>query len=235
MDKSLSKSLKRSVKAISWQAYKLKLKKDYNFYCKSKKKYKKGFTKEIFEDLYIVKKRSIREIAKMLNLGKNTIDYYLKKFNIPKRTRSEASKLGMIKYSNWRKGLTKEKDKRLVIIAKKAKKTLAKKRRERLKKIEERWGKPIKEIINELYWNQNLTQQKIAKQIGLSRDLIIHLMKKLNISKRPNYEYISGLKGQNHPMYGKKWEEVYSTKEAKKKETNVSNIASQYYQKIEES
>ena len=203
-------------------AHNLNLKKDYNFYCKSRKKYKKGFTKDFFERLYLKDKKSIREIAKIMDLGKNTIDYYLIKYNIKKRNKNEAGKLRGIKYSSWRKGLKKETDKRILATAEKSKKTSLKKRKEKLKKIEEKWDKSIDKLINELYWNKNLTQKKIAKKLGLPREIIIGLMKEFEISKRLNYEHISNLKGKNHSMYGKTWEKIHGIEKAKLRKKQFS-------------
>ena len=215
LNKELSVSLKRNVGSIDYMANKLGLKKNYNFYCKTRKKYKKEFSKKLFKNLYINNKKSIREIARELNLGKNTVDHYLKKYKISKRSRSEANSLGVLKYPSWQKGLSKETDLRLKEISGKLKKTFAMKRKQRLDNLENKYGKNIKKLINDLYWNQELTQEKIAKKLGLPRELIINLMKKLNISKRPNFEYISKLKGKKHALYGKKWEEIYGNKSSK--------------------
>lgn len=222
LNKELSVNLKRKAGGINYMAYKLGLKKDYNFYCKSRKKYKKEFTKKLFKNLYINKKKSIREIAKELNLGKNTVDHYLKKYKISKRSRSEATSLGALKYPNWQKGLSKETDSRIKEMSVKLKRIFAKKRKQRLKNIENKYGKTIKDLINTLYWKEELTQEKIAKKLGLSRDLIIRLMKELDISKRPNFEYISSLKGKNHSHYGKKWEEVMGIEKARVRKKKFS-------------
>jgi very-short-patch-repair endonuclease len=54
-------------------------------------KYK--INKEELEDLYINKKMSIRQIAKLYSVRYNSIQYWLIKFNIPIRSLSEADKL----------------------------------------------------------------------------------------------------------------------------------------------
>jgi len=190
LNKELGTNLNRSIQSISFMALKFGLKKDYHFYCKSRKKYNKEFTKEIFEKLYLKKGKSVREIALKLKLGKNTVDYYLKKFKIPKKNSSEAGKLSFIKYGNWKIGLRKETDERIKLASEKQKKTVALKRDQKLKKLEERFRKPVKELIEILYWKKGLTQEKIAKKLRLSRDLIIKLMKNFNISKRPNFDII---------------------------------------------
>jgi len=222
LNKELSDNLNRSLNAISYVANKLGLRKDYKFICKAQKKYKKEFPKELFERFYLNEGRSIREIAKELKLGKNTADYYLKKYKIPKRNPSEANKLRAIKYPNWKKGLSKETDKRIKLMGEKVKKTYAKKRKEKLKEIEKKWKKPLRDILNNLYWNKGFTQEKIAKELDLQRKWIISLMKTLEISRRPNFEYIFSLKGKKHPMYGKKWEDIYGIKGAKKRKARYS-------------
>ena len=83
----------------------------------------------------------------------------------------------------------------------------------------------IQDLINDLYWKEGLTQEKIAKKLELPRELIIELMKKLEVSKRPNYEYIASLKGINHPQYGKKWEDLYGFEGAKKRKKEMSLIS----------
>ncbi len=222
LNKELGDSLKRSLSSINYRVSKHGLKKDYDFYCKSRKKYIHEFSKKLFEELYLKKKKSIREIAKEVGLGRNTVDYYLKKFKIPKRSRSEANYLGSLKYPNWKKGLNKEIDPRLKLMGKKIKATYAKKRNQKLKEIEEEWNKPLSKLINDFYWKENHTQEKIAKKLKLSRDLVIQLMKDHNISKRPNFEFISSLKGKNHSMYGKKWEDIYGVEKAKKRKERLS-------------
>ncbi len=47
-------------------------------------------------DLYFVEKKSVAQIAALLNCSQNKINYWLKKFEIPKRTISEA----MYEYKN---------------------------------------------------------------------------------------------------------------------------------------
>jgi len=48
------------------------------------------YTKELFEDLYINKGMSMRQIATHLDLGKGMVDSYIRKFEIPKRSRAES-------------------------------------------------------------------------------------------------------------------------------------------------
>jgi len=223
LNKELIRALNRGYGSIDYMALKLGLKKDYDFLCHSKKKLKQEFIKEIFVDLYYKKNKSIREIAKELGIGKNTVDYYLKKFKIKTRDKFKAAKLAALKYPIWSKGLNKETDKRLIATSKSLKLTWDERKRKRLDNLEEKFGKSIKDLINDFYWKEGLTQETIAKKLGLSRELIIRLMKEFNISKRPNYEYISNLKGINHPSYGKKWEDLSGGVErAKKRKKEMS-------------
>ncbi len=223
LDKNLSKKLSRSLGSISYIAYKLKLKKDRDFYCKARKKTKINFTKELIIRLYIKEKKSTRKIASELKVGKTTIEHYFKKFKIPMRSHSAANKVRFLSESTWTKGLSKKTDPRIRKLAKRVKETYKKKRELKFKKIEEKFGKSIKDIINELYWKSNLTQEKIAVRLDLSREMIIYLMKKFEITKRLNYEYISSLKGKNHPLYGKTWESLLGKKKADKRRKEYSN------------
>lgn len=216
LNKYLGQKLNRSISSISYKALEIGLKKDNDFYCKSRRKLDVKITKEILENLYFKDKKSIREIAKILGLSKNTADYYLKKFNIKKRSKLEANKIGATKSVPWQKGLTKETDKRLQDMGQKVRRTYKKKREQKYQKIHDKYKKPLYEIINELYWKENLTQEKISIKLSLSRLEIIRLMKKFDISKRPNFEFISSLKGKNHSMYGKTWEDIYGVEGARK-------------------
>lgn len=94
--------------------------------------------------------------------------------------------------------------------------TYAKRRAERLKQVEKDFGETLNNGISRLYWTENLTQEKIAKKLGLPRVLIIKLMKEYHLKKRPNFEHISHLRGKDHSMYGKKWEEVYGVERARR-------------------
>ena len=174
----------------------------------------KNITKTFLEKLYYQDKKSIRKIAEEFELGKTTIEYYFKKFNIKRRTKSSANKIRFLRESNWIKGLNKEKDERVDKLSKKIRLTYKKKRYERLKKIEQKFGKTIKELIKELYLDKKMSQEKMAKEIGYGRKRIIDLMKEFKILKRPKYQYISSLKGKDRPMFGKKWNILYGKKKA---------------------
>ena len=52
--------------------------------------------------LYIQQKKSIRDIATQLNCGATTIRYHLRKFSIPRRTKSETNKIRIYKKSTCR-------------------------------------------------------------------------------------------------------------------------------------
>lgn len=174
----------------------------------------KKITKTSLKKLYYRDKKSIRKIAEEFKLGKTTIEYYLKKFSIKRRTKSNANKIRFLNEDNWIKGLSKERDVRVNNLSKKIKLAYEKKRQERFKKIEKKFGKTIKELIREFYLNKKMSQEQIAKEIGYDRRIIIDLMKEFKIPKRSKYQYISSLKGKNHSMFGKTWEILYNKSEA---------------------
>ncbi len=215
-DKELSSVLKRSLKSISYMACKLKLKKDEKFYSLARKHLNFEICKSDLERLYVKEEKSIRKIAAELKISKNTVDYYLKKFSILKRTKSAAAKIRFKKESVWCSGLTKDTDQRLKKANIKRIRTLREKRENRIKGIESKFGMPINVLLNYLYWDKSMTQEKIARLVGFDRRIIIELMKRFSITLRPNYEYISKLKGKKHSMYGKTWEQIYGKERAKK-------------------
>ena len=77
-------------------------------------------------------------------------------------------------------------------------------------------------MINDFYWKYKLTQAQIANKTGIDRSIIIELMRKFQISKRPKYEYISSLKGEKHPLFGKTWESLHGNEDAKKRKAIYS-------------
>jgi very-short-patch-repair endonuclease/DNA-binding MarR family transcriptional regulator len=178
-------------------------------------------TKEILEELYNKEKKSIRKIAKELEEGKTTIEYYLKKFKIQRRTREEANKLVSEEHA-WTKGLTKENDSRIANLAKRIKESYKIKREKRINEIELKFGKSIRELINYLYWGEGLNQKEIAKKIGYDKRIVIELMNNLNIAKRPKYKYISSLKGEKHPMFGKSWNSFFGKEKADERRRETS-------------
>ena len=213
----LSKFLKKSNNSINFMAWKLKLKKNRETLCRSKKHTSIEVSKELLERLYVNEGKSIRKIATILNLGKNTVDHYLKKFNIPKRDTSEANKNFYKRGGKiWKTGLTKETDKRILLATLKMKRTCEVKRLNKLKEKEDEIGENLCGAINRLYWKESMTQEKISMKLGIDRGLVIELMKKFDISRRPNFEYISSLKKEKHSHYGKTWEDLFGVEEAKR-------------------
>ena len=219
-NESLAKELNRSIKGVSYQLWKYKLKKDKEFFCKSRKKLNFDITKEAMLKSYFDENKSMRKIAKELNVGKTTIEYYFKKYKIQRRNKSEATKLRFTRESTWTKGKLKTTDSRIARMAEKVKQTYIQKRLERFRKIEEKFGKSFRDIINDLYWKENLTQEKIAIKLNISKKFIVDLMKEHNIPKRPNFEYIASLKGEKHPLFGTTWENLFGLEKTtvKKKE-----------------
>jgi len=215
-NEEISREIHRSKKAISFIAWKLGLLKDYETCCRSHKRNNLEITKSLLENLYFSEGKSIRKIAKTLGLGKNTVAYYFNKFKIRPRNISEANKNFYSRGGKiWKEGLTKENDSRIAFSFIKLKLAWDKKRTEKLSAIESKFGMPLKELIKSLYWNDKLTQRETAKKLGISREQVISLMKEFDIRKRPNYEHISSLKGEEHSMYGTKWEETYGLNRAK--------------------
>jgi DNA mismatch endonuclease (patch repair protein) len=178
-------------------------------------------TREVLEELYHKQKKSTRKIAYELSVGKTTIEYYLKKFDIQRRTQKEASKLCSKEYA-WTRGLTKENDERVKHLARSIKEAYKIKREKRIKEIELKFGKPIKDLLIYLYWEEKLNQEQISKKIGFDRKIIIELMNNFNILKRPKYQYISSLKGENHSMFGKDWNSFFGKAEANKRRAEHS-------------
>jgi len=222
-NRELQKFLKRSFRGINFKASQLQLKKDYETYCSSRKHTNVNISKELMERLYLNEGKSIRKIAKEYNLGKNTILHYLNKYKIKRRNTSQANKnFYSLGGKIWAEGLTKETDKRLFLSFQKLKETWLNKYKVKLRKIEEIHGDKIDLIIKDLYWNKGLNQEQIARRIGLSRKNIIDLMKEFSISKRPNFEIISNLRGVKHSQYGKKWEDIYGIEGARKMKENRS-------------
>ena len=60
-------------------------------------------TKSLLEKMYNEDKKSIRKIALELSVGKTTVDYYIKKFEINVRTHQQARKLCLREYG-WTRG-----------------------------------------------------------------------------------------------------------------------------------
>ncbi|MBU2634150.1 MAG: endonuclease domain-containing protein [Nanoarchaeota archaeon] len=221
LDKNISLKLGRSLKSISYVAVKYHLKKDREFYEKSRKKTNILFVKEELENKYFNEEKSMRKIAEEMNVGKTTIEHYFKKFKIKRRSHDEARKINPKKYA-WAKGLTK-KDPRISKIAESVKRAFNDKRIQKIKKLESKYGKPLNEVIYNLYWNKKYSQNEISEILGFDRSIIIKLMRNFNISKRPRYQYISSLKGEKHPLFGKSWETLLGRQKADKRKQESSD------------
>ena len=179
-------------------------------------------TKSLLEKMYNEDKKSIRKIALELSVGKTTVDYYIKKFEINVRTHQQARKLCLREYG-WTRGLTKEKDERVAKLAKNIKRAYSIKRKEKIEKIEKRFGKSLKDLIQELYWNRKMSQKQVSENLNMDRTIIINLMKKFGIQKRPKYEYISSLKGKDNALFGKKWDILLGKERSDKRKKEHSS------------
>ena len=140
LDKVISVEIGRSIKSVSYMACKLSLKKDLQFYCLARKRTEINVTRQQLENLYIDQQKSIRKMALELGVAKNTIEYYLKKYQIPRRTPSSAGIIRFSKEKNWNSGLTKENDIRLKENAEKIRKAHLSRQKDRLEKIEKGYG-----------------------------------------------------------------------------------------------
>ncbi len=172
-----------------------------------------GITKDELENLYYKEKKSTRKIAKIKNVGKTTVEYYFKKFGIKLRGREEAAKLCSKEHA-WSSGLSKETDRRVERLARGIKKACTKKRNAKIRGIEAKFKKPLKEILSQLYVDKKFTQEQVAGELGLNRRLIISFMKEFGIPKRPKYQYVSSLKGAAHSQFGKSWESRFGHEKA---------------------
>jgi len=224
LDREISKKINRSLKSISYMACKLHLKKDRDFYNKSRKRLLFEIEKELLERLYLKEEKSIREISKELKVGKTTIEYYIHKYCILPRNRSLALRLNYSKNKNWIFGLKKDTDKRVKILSQKIKSAYDYKKTRKYLSLEEKFQKPLKEIIYYFYWEKRQNQGQIAKALKIGRAEIIKLMKQFGISKRPKFEYISSLKKEKHSHYGKSWEQFFGLEKAKelRKKNSIS-------------
>jgi len=187
----------------------LGLKKNKEFYCIARRHTNINFSKNLLLNFYQKQKLSTRKIAGKLGVGKTTIEYYLNKYGIKRRSHAEANKERFKKEKIWCKGLTKTTDIRIKKKTEKMKETWNLKRKEKLEKIVKKFETSLPKLLYRLYWNKKLNQKQIAKKLKINRKLVIELMKEFKINKRVKYQKIANLKGKNHPMYGKTWEDVY--------------------------
>lgn len=223
-DKYLAEKLNRSLKSISYMACKLNFKKSSNYKSKINKKLNFQITKKLLEKLYINEGKSFGTIANELKIGKTTIEYYLKKFQIPRRNNTELLKKRNSEIQVWSKGLTK-KDERIKKISIGIKRYYRNKRKERIKLIEEKFKKTIYDLLCELYLEKEYSLEKIGSIVGFNRIIISELIDFYQIPKRKKYDKINSLKGRNHSQFGKSWEEVRGRDKANKDKLNLSKIA----------
>lgn len=212
LNNEISEIINRSVMAISYMAGKLGLKKDEEFYCTSRKHTDIVFSKELLYNFYWNEKLSMRKIAGKMGVGKTTIEHYFKKYGIKRRSHTEASRERFKGENVWCKGLTKDTDERIRIRSEKIKKMWTERKKEKWGIIEKKFRMPLPEILYDFYWKKGLSQEKIAKKLKMDRRIIIRLMRKFGIEKRVNYLKISKMKGKNHPLYGKTWDDTYGSR-----------------------
>lgn len=184
------------------------------------------FSKEDLYELYINQKKSIRILASELKTTRSTVRFYLEKFEIKRRTKSEAIRERMERDPNWNKNL-KEAKRKIGNYSEFCKQLHQKKRDEKIRGIEQKYNLGIKEILDKLYYEKGFSIAKIAKTLGFCNEVTTKLMKENNIQIKPCYLHITSLKGERHPFYGrtgekhprfgKTWEELYGIEEAKKR------------------
>ncbi len=213
-NKDLANKLKKTESSINNKAYELNLKKDKEFYCKARRHLPLEINKKKLEELYLINKISIRRIAKELNVGKTTIEYYFNKYKIKRRDKSEANKERFKWDIVWTKGKSKEKDPRLKNISNKLKIIWGIRKQKRIKNIELKFNKTFRDLLNQLYWIEGLSLEKIGKKLGYDRVILSNLFKEYDINLRPNFQYISSLKGANHSHFGKSWEIFFGKEKA---------------------
>jgi very-short-patch-repair endonuclease/predicted transcriptional regulator len=218
-DKELSKHLMRGLGGISYMAFKLNLKKDQDYIEKIKKKSAVEFRKDKLEEMYFNKKLSMRKIAKILGVGKTTIEYYFDKYKIIRRNHSDSTKIRFLTENVWSKGLSKKNNDKIRKLAKKVSESYKKKREEKIDFLEKKYGKDFRSIIYDLYWKERFTQEKISKELKIDRGRIIKMMRDFKINLRPNYEYIASLKGENHPLFGITWDKLLGKEKSDKRKS----------------
>ena len=153
----------------------------------------KPVTKEWLIEHYINQKLSAQECAELYGCSEPTIFDYLRKFDIPRRSLSESHKEYFKHHLHPSIGRhhTDETKKKLSISHKKH-------------------YIPIDWLI-EHYVNQKLSTVKLAKIWGCAQSTICTEMKRHNIPRRSNSEsntgelnWVYGIKGIKHPLYGRK-------------------------------
>lgn len=119
--------------------------------------------KSWLKDQYVDKKLSAPKIANILGCNQIVIYYWLKKYNIPVRTFSEARRGNLNPF--YRRSLSEEK----ILI-----------RSKKIRKIKE-----SKEKLEELYWGKGIPTTKIAQIYGTVASTVCLTFKRLNIPLRP--------------------------------------------------
>jgi very-short-patch-repair endonuclease/predicted transcriptional regulator len=216
-NKDLAKHLDRGLGGISYIAIKLNLKKDRRYIEKIKKRSNIEFKKEELEKMYFNKNMSMRKIAKVLGVGKTTIEYYFNKYNLIRRNHTDSNKIRFLTEAVWSKGLSKENSEKIRKLSKKVSESYKRKRQEKINLLEEKYKKDFRNILYDLYWKEKFTQEKIAQELKIDRGRIIKIMRDFKINLRPNYEYISSLKGENHPLFGITWDKLLGKEESEKR------------------
>ncbi len=117
--------------------------------------------------------------------------------------------------SNWNKNLITAR-RNIKNYAEIIRQVYEKKRQNKIQELEVQYRKPIKNILNQLYFEQNMSLIKVGKVLGFDRLIIVKLMKENNIQIKSKTWYINSLKGEKHPAYGKTWEEIFGKNKARK-------------------
>lgn len=153
--------------------------------------HKKYRRKKWLERQYIDKKKSMSEIAKLCNVEASTICKFVHKFNIPTRSKSEASQLlspgGEYRNAEWLKQEYIEKDKSSIDIAEEcdvAPGTIS--RWLRRYEIEKKEPYKNKDWVKKKYVEQEKTMLEIANEVGVGEGTIHRwIVEKHNIKPRP--------------------------------------------------
>lgn len=179
------------------------------------------FSKEELYELYVNQKKSTRKIASELQIPKTTIELHLKRLGIPLRTKSESMKERMKRDVDRNKNLIKARYD-IKNYAEIYRQIHRKRRQNKIQEIEKQQGQSIKDILNKLYLDQKMSIGKIGKFFGFGNRTVSRLLKGNNIQIKPRTWYISSLKGETHPLYGKTWEEIYGEEKAKTRRKSMS-------------
>ena len=182
--------------------------------------------KELYK-LYWIEKKSIQEIANQLEKNYKTIFRWMKKYNIPKRTHSEAASISWLRkrggllptYKNLF-NLYWKKEKSMIEIG-----TLFHVSSTTIKRWLKGFNIPVKSIsvaksklkvskekLHHLHWDKKLSVKQIARQFGVTTTTISNYFKKLNIPRRKVTEILYELslkKNPREPFSGDETEKAY--------------------------